>query len=202
MINTFHLLLILFWVLYVVVHSLMAGVWFKRRVEKITRKYYKYYRLFYSFFAAITLLVLLVFQFSHSSIALYKPGVVHYIIALPLAVTGLVVMAICIKKYFVNLSGVDVFIKQARTGVLEKTGLHAYVRHPLYSGTLLFIWALLLVFPLLSNLIAAVIITVYTLVGIRMEEQKLFIEFGDSYKSYAASVPMLIPKSLRSSLRS
>lgn len=191
--NRFHLLLIFFWLLYVLLHSLMAGVWFKKRIENALGKDYRYYRLFYSLFAAVTLLLILIYQFSHSSPALYLPLLVHYIFALPLAITGLVVMAICIKKYFMNLSGIDVFVKKPRTGVLEKSGLHAYVRHPLYSGTLLFIWALFLMFPLVSNLIACVIITGYTLIGIRIEEKKLYLEFGESYRSYAATVPMLIP---------
>lgn len=92
-----------------------------------------------------------------------------------------------------NLSGVDVLLKQQKPPLLEQSGLHRFVRHPLYSGTLLFIWALFLLFPWLSNLIACVVITVYTLVGIHMEEQKLMLQFGDTYRRYAAATPMLIP---------
>ena len=102
-------------------------------------------------------------------------------------------MFICITKYFMNLSGVDVFMKHNRQQVLERGGLHGYVRHPLYSGTLIFIWALFLVFPLLSNLIAGIVISLYTWIGIRMEENKLLIQYGEDYRSYAAGVPMLIP---------
>jgi protein-S-isoprenylcysteine O-methyltransferase Ste14 len=171
----------------------MAARWFKGIVEKITGRYYRYYRIFYSLVAAITLILLLIYQFTNYSPWLYTPGIVHYLIATPLVVAGLVVMSICIRKYFLNLSGVDVFLKKKRNNVLEKTGLHAYVRHPLYSGTLLFIWALFVLFPLLSNLIACIVITLYTWIGIKMEEEKLVMEFGDHYREYAASVPMLIP---------
>ena len=193
MLNQFHFLLLLYWLLYSAVHSLMAGIWFKKGVQKLTGSYYKYYRLFYSIFAAITLILLLIYQFSRTSPALYETQTVHYLLAIPLVIVGMIVMGICIRKYFVNLSGVDVFIKSAKPGTLEKTGLHAYVRHPLYSGTLLFVWALFIIFPWVSNLIAAAVITLYTLIGIRIEEQKLFQEFGESYRSYASSVPMLIP---------
>jgi protein-S-isoprenylcysteine O-methyltransferase Ste14 len=31
------------------------------------------------------------------------------------------------------------------------------------------------------------------LVGIKFEEKKLLIEFGNSYKNYSTKVPMLIP---------
>lgn len=192
-INQFHLLMAGGWVFYVVIHSVLAAPWLKRLVEKATGSYYRYYRVVYSIIAAITLILLLVYQFAHYSPLLYRPALPHYLIAIPLAAAGFVIMAICVRKYFMNLSGIDVFIKKKRASVLETTGLHRYVRHPLYSGTLLFIWALLIIFPLVSNLIACVVITVYTCIGIRIEEEKLMAEFGEDYRAYAASVPMVIP---------
>jgi methanethiol S-methyltransferase len=52
---------------------------------------------------------------------------------------------------------------------------------------------LFLLLPYLSLLIANSIITVYTLIGIGLEEKKLVNEFGESYSNYQASVPKLIP---------
>ena len=183
----------LFWLLYVSLHSLMASVWVKKRIERFLGKYFKYYRPFYSLVAAITLLLLLIYQFSHPSILLFKRWWPLYIISIPLALAGMGVMIVCIRKYFLNLSGIDVFMKKTRTPILEVTGLHSYMRHPLYSGTLLFIWSLFLLFPFLNNLIACIIITLYTLIGISMEEHKLLLEFGDAYRKYSSSIPMLIP---------
>jgi len=74
------------------------------------------------------------------------------------------------------------------------------MRHPLYSGTLLTIWSLLLIFPLLSNLLACLVITVYILIGIQLEEKKLLLDFGEDYRSYASSVPMLIPNIRRKNI--
>ena len=192
-INQFHLLLAGGWVSYVVIHSLLAAQWLKRLVESATGSYYRFYRIVYSIIAAIALILLLIYQFSHDSPSLYRPVLIHYLIAIPLAAAGFVIMAICVRKYFMNLSGVDVFIKKKSASILETTGLHRHVRHPLYSGTLLFIWALLIMFPLVSNLIACLVITIYTCIGIRIEEEKLVAEFGEDYRGYAASVPMLIP---------
>src|SRR5882724_486658 len=73
--------------------------------------------------------------------------------------------------------------------VLELGGLHRYVRHPLYLGTLLSVWGLFLFFPLLSNLLACIMITLYTLLGIRLEEKKLLLQFGETYASYRRKVP-------------
>jgi protein-S-isoprenylcysteine O-methyltransferase Ste14 len=171
----------------------MAAVWFKGRVENAFGNYYKYYRLFYSCVAAVSLILLLIYQFSHESPILYKRSWLVLCISFPLLIAGLTIMIVCIRKYFLNLSGVDVLLKDKHEPVLETGGLHRYVRHPLYSGTLLFIWALFLLLPLTSNLIACMVITIYTLIGIRMEEQKLRKEFGDAYKLYASSIPMLVP---------
>ena len=45
----------------------------------------------------------------------------------------------------------------------------------------------------INNLIAVLIITVYVLIGIKYEERKLLVEFGDSYRDYQLKVPKLIP---------
>ena len=157
---------------------------------------FRYYRLCYSLFALIGLILLLWYQFSQQSILLYSSEFISYGVSIILIVPGLIVMLICIRKYFYDLSGIQA-LQRDRPAVnhsLQQDGLHKYVRHPLYFGTLLFVWGLLLVFPLLSNLIAAVVITVYVLIGIRLEEKKLLLEYGKEYEEYSSKVPKLIPK--------
>ena len=100
---------------------------------------------------------------------------------------------ISILKYFKLLSGVRTLYEAKPPMELKREGIHNYVRHPLYPGTLLFIWGLFFIFPMLNNLIAAVIITGYVLIGIRLEEKKLLIEFGNLYADYISQVPMLVP---------
>ena len=72
-------------------------------------------------------------------------------------------------------------------------GFHRYVRHPLYLGTFITIWAGFLLLPLISLLISNAIITIYTLIGIELEEKKLILEFGEDYREYQNRVPRLIP---------
>jgi protein-S-isoprenylcysteine O-methyltransferase Ste14 len=189
----FHFYLFVSWALYCVLHSVMASVSFKRMMEKLLGNGYKYYRLSYSIFAAITLIMVLIYQFANETVLLFHPPVALFVISVPLVICGMVVMGICIRKYFMNLSGIDVLIKSKHEPVLEVNGLHEWVRHPLYSGTLLCIWSLFFCFPFLNNLIACSVVTAYTLIGISMEEKKLKLEFGDSYLTYAAEIPMLIP---------
>lgn len=100
---------------------------------------------------------------------------------------------ISILKYFKFLSGVRTLYQAKPSTELQREGIHNYVRHPLYLGTLLFIWGLFLIFPMLNNLIAVVVITGYVLIGTRLEEKKLLIEFGNSYADYISRVPGLFP---------
>ena len=109
-------------------------------------------------------------------------------------------MVVCIKKYFSNLSGLKTFfideVKTDNQSII--TGIHRYMRHPLYAGTFLFIWGLFIFMPFTSLLISNFIITAYTLIGIHFEEEKLIKEFGLPYEEYKKRVPKIIP-SLRSS---
>lgn len=92
-----------------------------------------------------------------------------------------------------SLSGFKTLIKEESSTELIITGVHRYVRHPLYLGTFIFLWGSLLIFPLLSWLIAVLIITIYTVWAIKFEEDKLLLEYGSQYKIYMEQVPKLIP---------
>jgi len=177
-----------------VIHSVFATTLLKTRVEKLAGRPWPYYRLTYSLVAVATLAWVLHVHFSITESILWLPPWFEKLLAGIAAIVGLVIMFICIKKYFMYLSGVDVFLDKKPAAGLEQTGLHAYIRHPLYAGTLLFVWAIFFGYPYLSNLISCACITIYTLIGIYFEEKKLVKEYGDSYRSYRAQVPALIPK--------
>ena len=117
-----------------------------------------------------------------------------YFSFLLLVLPGFAIMSASIFKYFKLLSGIRSIYLATPPAELKLNGIHKYVRHPLYLGTLLFVWGLFFIFPLLNNLIAVVAITVYVLVGIKFEEKKLIKEFGNDYEEYIKKVPGLIPK--------
>lgn len=45
----------------------------------------------------------------------------------------------------------------------------------------------------LTDLVVNIILTVYIIIGTKLEEQKLILEYGDEYLKYQQEVPMLIP---------
>lgn len=70
--------------------------------------------------------------------------------------------------------------------------LYRYVRHPLYAGLLLSLWAV----PVMTagRLLFALGLSAYVLIGIAFEERDLLRQFGERYRSYRAQVGMLIPR--------
>lgn len=188
-----HILLAFFWILFGVLHSWLASLGVKEKLKTILKRKFKHYRIYYTVFAFLTMISILIYQVSIPSPSLFKASLLSNSIGAVVCLSGLIIMAICIKKYFFSLSGLKELVTEHPGNELIITGIHRYIRHPLYLGTFLFIWGLLVMFPLLSLLIAVVIITIYTLIGISFEESKLEAEFGESYRRYKASVPKLIP---------
>jgi len=70
-------------------------------------------------------------------------------------------------------------------------GPYRWVRHPLYFSVLVLIWAN----PDLTadRLLFNVLWTAWIVVGTWLEERDLVREFGDGYRDYQRSVPMLLP---------
>ncbi len=161
--------------------------------EKIIGKYFRYYRLGYSIFATVTLLSLLYYQFYFPSFRLFYSVIIIRLSCFILVIPGIVIMLVTIYKYFNLLSGVRSLYQEKQVAELKVDGLHKYIRHPLYTGTLLFLWGVFFIFPYVNNLIAVLVITLYVLIGIKYEERKLIVEFGDSYRDYQLKVPKLIP---------
>lgn len=192
--NKQHIILAAAWICYGILHSLLASSGFKQLLKKRFGEKFVSYRLFYTFFAATGLIAIILFQASISLLALFKPNAAVRISGQLIAVAGLAIMIVCIKKYFMQTSGLRWLIESNSTDKLMITGIHRFVRHPLYLGTFIFIWGCWLIAPSLSLLISNFIITAYTLIGIQFEEKKLVTEFGEAYKEYRKKVPMIIPR--------
>ncbi|MDJ0657841.1 MAG: isoprenylcysteine carboxylmethyltransferase family protein [Xanthomonadales bacterium] len=69
--------------------------------------------------------------------------------------------------------------------------LYRIVRHPLYVGWLIVMWAA----PTMTvaHLVFALMSTAYILIAIQLEEKDLVHFHGDQYTEYKKQVPMLIP---------
>jgi protein-S-isoprenylcysteine O-methyltransferase Ste14 len=189
-----HLVLGVMWIFFCILHSALANSGFKKKLAKNAPRFFKNYRFFYTIFAFGTLGAVLYYQLHMDSPLLFRSTIAISLIGWAVMLTGGLIMLVCIKKYFLSLSGLKSLVAEdIIANELRIDGVHRYVRHPLYLGTFVFIWGLLLLYPHLSLLIANSIITIYTLIAIRFEEQKLIDEFGESYIQYKKQVPMILP---------
>jgi methanethiol S-methyltransferase len=188
-----HIILILLWSVYCILHSLMASSGFKQKLVSLLGTRFKYYRLFYTLFAFLFLVFILYYQFNIETSRAFESSYYTRLAGILVGISGLIIMITCIKKYFMSLSGLLSLVKETSYNTLIITGIHKYVRHPLYLGTFAFIWGAFLCYPFWTILIADTIITLYTLIAIRFEEDKLVKEYGKSYKEYQQRVPKLIP---------
>lgn len=68
---------------------------------------------------------------------------------------------------------------------------YRHVRHPLYLGWLFAFWST----PTMTvaHLVFAIATTAYILLAIKFEEKDLLDAYGDTYKRYQQSVPMIVP---------
>jgi protein-S-isoprenylcysteine O-methyltransferase Ste14 len=193
-----HLLLTVCWLIFAIIHHVMATDGCKRFAERLLKQRSRYYRLIYCGIAFTTLAAVLSVQFSIPSIMIRIPKYFALAIAIPTGAGGLMLMLNCVFKYFHSLSGVAELRRNQTAVKLETGGVHKHVRHPLYLGTLLFIWSSFLLHPLLSHLAGCTAITIYVLIGIRSEERKLVNTFGEAYTRYQRNTPKLIPRLSRS----
>lgn len=179
-----------------VVHSLMARERAKRAVSRLVSPELE--RSFYSLVAGLQIVALMAF---------WKPlpePVWH--VATPAARASLWVLflagwGVVVASLFAFGSAQLFGLAQAwavargrryEAPPIELRGPYRFVRHPLYSGTILSLFAV----PTMSRgqLLLAGAFTVYILIGMRYEERDLERKFGASWLAYRRAVPALLPK--------
>jgi protein-S-isoprenylcysteine O-methyltransferase Ste14 len=77
--------------------------------------------------------------------------------------------------------------------VVLDSGAFAIVRHPIYLGILLAVYATAVAKGTIWGLAGASLVSVGILLKARLEERWLTAELGEAYKDYRRRVPMLIP---------
>ncbi|HKJ26977.1 MAG TPA: isoprenylcysteine carboxylmethyltransferase family protein [Anaerolineales bacterium] len=180
-------------VIYGLIHSLMAATGFKQLViNGFGQVAKRYYRLFYSISSAILLLPVL-------ALPLLIPDKTYYTIPAPYVYLtgGIQLLSAALLVYSLLQTGALQFIGLRQALGLEANdrlntgGLYRYVRHPLYTFSLLFLWLTPVMTRNMLLLYAA--LSVYILVGAVLEERKLVENFGEAYQRYKENTPFIIP---------
>lgn len=182
-------------VVYFVMHSLLASLWLKRWVHHKWPQLMHAYRLTYNFLAILLLIPLLWFMQQNPGALVWQwTGWLAWLMK------GLTVAAILgfiwsLKSYdnMVFLGVTQWRNRHRETGDPEHlhiSTLHRFVRHPWYFFVIVILWSQDLH---LAQLVMYGLITLYFVIGSRMEERKLIAHFGEAYREYMRQVPGLIP---------
>ncbi len=181
--------------LYGLVHSWLASLQAKALARrKLGAPAERGYRLAYNLFAVISLLPVLALPVLLPDRRLYT--ILYPWVLLTLAGQGLAVLALlaALRQTGVwSFMGVEQLFRTAPEDEprLVVGGLYRWVRHPIYTAGLAFIWLL----PVMTaNLLALNIgLTAYIVIGAYFEERKLLRELGPPYAEYQRRTPMLVP---------
>ncbi len=184
------ILLLSLWAMYFILHSVLAAEPVKHWFQSSFRISRQAYRIVYNLFNLFGLIGLLWFQIRFVSPPLYEGTTAIIIVGAILTLAGLTIMIQSAREY--ELSSFLGLSKETNMP-LQIKGLHKYMRHPLYSGTLLFFIGICIAVPFYKNWYLLLLMIVYLFIGIWLEERKLIRVFGDQYKEYCKRVKRLIP---------
>jgi len=184
----------LLWVGFGVVHSVLASTSAKRILHPL---FGRYYRLSYNLFSALHIGLILL-----AGREWLGDNSAHLNLASQLDITivacrwvGIGIILAALTQYDLGLFG---GLTQLRRGSnssndeesLHVTGLHRYVRHPLYLGAYCYLWGGAAdEFGLQTALWGSL----YLFVGTWFEERKLISMYGRYYVEYREKVPAILP---------
>ena len=177
-----------------IVHSVTASLgakdWMRRMLGEVG---VRFYRVSYNVFSVVSFIPILWLMTALPDHTLYRiPSPWVYLsLAGQLAAIVLLVVGV-LQTDTLSFIGLRQLIERKESPSKMVThGLYRWVRHPLYSAGLLFIWLM----PVMSqnSLVVFIAATVYIIVGAFFEERKLGREFGAAYAAYKSATPMLVP---------
>ncbi|MCB9133875.1 MAG: isoprenylcysteine carboxylmethyltransferase family protein [Anaerolineales bacterium] len=182
--------------LYGLVHSVLASLKTKALARQWLGKHTdRWYRLFFNFFGFVSFLPVLALPPLLPDTTIYRiPAPWNYLAVMGQLSAALMLMVGVLQTDTLSFLGVRQLVtipEYLKEEKLVITGLYQWMRHPLYTAGLLFIWLT----PVMTcNWLALYIgVTIYTIVGAMYEERKLVKVFGKAYEDYRKRTPMLIP---------
>ncbi len=191
--------LIILWIVWCAIHSGMISLTFKEYLKNRFGSYYKFFRLFYNLVSLITLIPLILYSQSLKGPVLFRwEGYMAFVQFFLLAIAITLFIAGGLKYDMLQFFGFRQ-IKSGKShsslsesGEIDTSGILSFTRHPWYLAAIIFIWVDYREMYI-STLIVNILLTIYLVIGTVLEERKLILELGDSYRDYIDRVSMLFP---------
>ena len=175
-------------------HSGMVRHSFQRRFAAVTSRHYR--NAVYAIASGVVLLALLLLWQRTEPVVISMQGVWRWCLhAALLAALGGFLWGVRSLGAFDAL-GIQPVLNQignkpSDAMPLAVRGAYRWVRHPLYTSSLLLIWSQ----PDLTydRLLFNITWTIWIIIGAMLEERDLLANFGEAYAAYQRKVPMLVP---------
>jgi len=178
------------WLIYFVLHSGLALTAVKQLAQRILGTGYRFYRLGYSIISTVGLIALLFVNGEVTAPYFFEPlGLLRYV-SFVCTAFGVIILQVAFKQY--RLRAFLGLIPEVHG--LRRSGILAWIRHPIYSGLILIVAGFFLFIPNLPTLISCAFMLGYLPIGMWLEERKLIAEYGQAYRDYQKEVPALIPR--------
>jgi methanethiol S-methyltransferase len=187
------------WAAWGAMHSLLISPAWMRLVSACFPRLCPWYRLSYNALAVLTILPLLYFKDALAGETLFGWSGPLVVLRFALLGAGLWLFWAGARSYDLRVVG---GLTQLRSGCtfagspyaeeLRTSGILGRVRHPWYGGALLLLWTRTGAFDA-AELITSLVLTLYVLVGARLEERKLVHVHGQAYQDYRQTTPMFFP---------
>ncbi|MBI5841404.1 MAG: isoprenylcysteine carboxylmethyltransferase family protein [Chloroflexi bacterium] len=176
-----------------IVHSILASNSAKDFFRGVFGSgFMRIYRLSYNVFAVLSFLPILYLMVALPDRPLYSVASPwNLLMPAGQGLAALLLLAALLQTDTLSFVGLRQLFEEEKPGQLTTRGLYRYIRHPLYTFSLLFLWLTPTV--TLNSFTVYAAATVYILVGAYFEERKLLREFGQTYADYKRVTPMLIP---------
>jgi protein-S-isoprenylcysteine O-methyltransferase Ste14 len=186
-------LLVLAIALWGMVHSLLASLPVKAVfLRGAGPNGMRLYRLGFNFFSVISFLPIIWLWLTLPDRPLYHvPPPWSYMMIAGQGLGMLLLFISVMQTDLLAFVGLRQLLEENQRGALVTGGLYRWVRHPIYSASLLVLW--LTPSVSLITFVFYLCLSAYFLVGAWFEERKLLREFGQAYAEYRQATPMLIP---------
>jgi protein-S-isoprenylcysteine O-methyltransferase Ste14 len=191
--------LALYWLAYFVVHSLLASLAAKRSVARRWPRRMPLYRLAFNAIALLLLLPAAALVHAWDGPLLWRWTGGWWWLAQGVALVALLLFLHASRCYD---TGEFLGLRQWRSNErrvedqerFRISPYHRFVRHPWYALGLVMLWTRQMD---AAALVSACAITLYLLIGLRLEERKLLVLHGARYRAYRDRVPALLPRPWR-----
>lgn len=191
--------IVLLWLGFFFVHSLTASLTLKYWVSRNLTRFMPAYRLVFNILSGLLIIPIIALSYIWRGEALWHwSPAISWLVAIIIMAT-IAAFIISLRYYdmaeFMGLRQWRERNSQAEDQEKFVIGeFHRFVRHPWYTMAIVLIWCREMDPIMLTS---AIMLTLYFIVGSRLEERKLVQYHGEIYERYRKKVPGLVPRPWR-----